>query len=401
MDENISWKIVYIACIFSLIIMGITYYLISPQESEFFTEEKTEKIAEFKGTRFSSRKNKKKAWEFYAEEGWTTKDRNITHLKKVERGKIYQDGKIVVSKLTAPGAKVFNRSEIIEAAGPLNALLNLGRISNPNEGKPEEWTKMTADFLKHFPKEKRSEMREKVELHKKDSSIYAKEINIDHDKNIADIKGEIRLKRKDAILTSDKMQYLSRQEKLSADGNIDLNIREGSRRTKLKCDHASFFTDMARDMHLVGNLDVVQGKKIAVAGEGIYSQKRKELTMKKSVKAIFEKARAILQEKTVKNLKSREAKKILKEKTVLTSKELVFSTRSGDAKASGSVLVSLKGREAKADFAEYNEKKETLTLSGNVFMKKGTTWVKAKEVIVSVKHETFEAIGAVEAEFNL
>jgi lipopolysaccharide export system protein LptA len=100
-------------------------------------------------------------------------------------------------------------------------------------------------------------------------------------------------------------------------------------------------------------------------------------------------------------LKNTEAKKILKEKTVLTSDELIFSTRTGDARASGSVIVSQRQREAKADRAVYNDKDETLLLSGNVFLKKGKDWISCRKVIVSVKNETFEAIGSVEAEFKL
>ncbi len=123
--------------------------------------------------------------------------------------------------------------------------------------------------------------------------------------------------------------------------------------------------------------------------------------MKGATKAIFEKAIAILKEETARDLKNPEAKKILKEKTILTSDKLVFSTKTGDASASGSVFVSQKGREAKADHAEYNDKEEILTLTGNVFMKKGKDWVSAKKVIVTVRDETFEAEGGVEAEFKL
>lgn len=401
MDENISWKIVYIAAIFSLIVLGLVYYRISPRESEFFSEGKTEKIAEFKSTRFSGRKDGQKKWEFFAEEGWTAKDRQTTHLQKVLHGKIFQDGKVIVFNLSAPTAIVYSPSEIVEATGPLKTLLNLGRISNPTEEKPEEWTRMTANSLKYFPQEKRTEMRQKVKLHKEDSSIYAEEIYIDHEKRTADIKGEISLKRKDAVLHSDNMRYISPQEKLEAQGNVDLKIQEGLQKTNLKCAHASFFTDVERDMILQGSLEATQGKKFAVAEEGLYSQKRRELIMRKNARVVFEKALAILKGGTAKKLKNPEAKKILKEKTVLISDKLILSTWSGDARASGSVFVSQKEREAKADYAEYDEKKEILTLSGNVYMKRGTVWVKAKQVIVSIKNETFEAIGAVEAEFKL
>ena len=401
MDENISWKVVYIACIFSLLVLGLAYYLISPKESPFFSTEETEKIAEFKATRFSGRKNGNKVWEFYAEAGWAAKDRITTHLEKIKLGKIYQDNQLVVTNLTAPSAKTFAKTEIVEVFGPLKAQINLGKISNPNEDKPDEWTRLKADYLKYFPKEKRSEIKNNVELKKKDSLVFANEMLVNHKDKIADMKGKISMQRKDGILRSDNMQYISQQERLEADGNVDLKIKEGPLKTDLKCNHSSFFMDMEKDMTLQGNLEVAQGKKIAVAKSGVYSQTRKELAMQGSTKAIFEKANAILKEKTVKNLKNSDAKKILKEKTVLISDKLVFSTKTGDAKASGSIFITQQGREAKADYAEYNEKEENITLSGNVYLKKKTDWVKAKKVVVSVIDETFEAFGEVEAEFKL
>ena len=44
MEENISWKIVYLATTFSLLVLGIAYYLIAPHDNTFFSEEKINKI---------------------------------------------------------------------------------------------------------------------------------------------------------------------------------------------------------------------------------------------------------------------------------------------------------------------------------------------------------------------
>ena len=62
--DHISWKIIYVATIFSFIVLGIAYYLISPRSTEYFNEEKTDKLAEFNSTNISGRKHGKKIWEF-------------------------------------------------------------------------------------------------------------------------------------------------------------------------------------------------------------------------------------------------------------------------------------------------------------------------------------------------
>jgi len=64
-------------------------------------------------------------------------------------------------------------------------------------------------------------------------------------------------------------------------------------------------------------------------------------------------------------------------------------------------MVTQKGRETRADSAVYDDKNEVLTLSGNVFIKKEEVWVQCKQVIVSIRDETFEAIGVAEAKFKL
>jgi lipopolysaccharide assembly outer membrane protein LptD (OstA) len=400
MDEDLSWKIILFAALFSLALMGGVYFLISPKDSTYFSEEKEEKVAEFTNTRVAGRKEGKKIWEFVAKTGWSSRNREITHLFGVTEGVIYKSGNPVVTQLIAPHAKAFRRSNVVEIFAekkPLHSYINLGTIS----GRPsKEWSKLSAKYLKYMPKSDQIEISGNVSLIKKESSIYSQKIIINTENNYADISDNVRLKRKDAILFSDMMKYFSNDEKIEADGHVDITIDDKKIKTRIKANHAILFSDINRDILLDGNLEAVQGKKYAVADSGIYSKVKRDLLLKGNVKAIFEKARAIIKESTANKLKSKEAKNILKEKTVLTSNQLVFSTRTGDANASGSVFVSQKGREAKADRAVYNDKSELLTLTGNVFLKKKTQWVKAEKVIISVKDESFEATGQVETEFT-
>ncbi len=409
MDEDFSWKIVYIACIFSLLILGFAYYLISPKESPYFTTEKMQKIAEFKTTRISGRKEGKKVWELFADEGWTDKDRIATYLIRVKDGKIYRNEKLIVTDLTAPKAKAYRHSEIVEVFGPgIKAYLELSRLSKNPDRPKSEWTRMTAKHMKYMPKEKRSIIRGDIELHQKNQSIYAQDISIDYDRSVADISNNVKVVRTDGYLTADFLQYYSDEERFEADGHVYLNLTEVEIKTEIKAKHASLYTDITKDIVISGNVETVQGKKYAVAQNGVYSQQKKELDLRGDVKAVFEKAKAILKEDTSEKLKSEEGRKILEEKTILTADELVFSTETGDARAKGSVVVTQKNREAKADSAVYNEQDEIIILTGDVFMKKekvtpeaGEEWVKAKQVIISVKDETFEARGAVDAVFRL
>ena len=410
MDDNLAWKSIFIGTIFSLLILGFVYYLIAPQDSPFFNEEKMTKIAEFSGARVSGRKDGKRVWQFLAKEGWTTKDREITYLYNVKEGKIFKDDIITVSNLVAPFAKTYRHSEIVEAFGYpegkksgkslLACKINFSKIANPKSSESREWTTMIADFIKHIPEKEVAEIKGDISFSKRDSTIHAQKIDIQFEKDLADVTDNVWIQRKDGTLKANTIKYHSAEERIEAFDNIYLDVKEGKIKTKLNANKAIFYMDMSKPMTLIGSVEVAQGKKLAVAKNAIYSQKSKNLRMTDQVKAIFEKAQAILKDDTVKKLKNKEAQEILKKKTVLTSDILVFSTKTGDATASGSVFVVQKGREAKADNAVYDESRELLTLTGNVFMKKKDEWVKAKKVIISVRRETFEAYGAVEAEFK-
>ena len=400
MEESLPWRIIYIAAIFSLIVLGLAYYFISPRESAYFSEEKTQKIAEFKNTRIEGRKEGVKSWEFFAREGWTEKNQAATHLYNVGRGKIYKDGKLLVSELSAPEVKVDRRADIVEALGRLNAYIDLGKVSAQTKPR-QEWTKLAADYIKYVSPEKRSEISGHIVLTKKDSVINTEKIFINHESKIATMPGMVRIDRPDGIISAETVEYLGENEQLNAAGRVRFDLREGKIKTRVRCDRSVFFVDLNKEIALSGSLEVTQGKKAAVAAAGAYSKKEKRLYLKGNTRTILEKAGAILKEDTARNLRHPEAKGILKEKTVVLAEEIVFSTKTGDARASGSVEATQKGREARSDSARYDDRREILTLAGNVFMRKGEDWIACRQVVISIRHETFEASGVKAAKFKI
>ena len=177
MDENLGWKLVYVATIFSLIIMGIVYYLISPRESPYFKEEKTEKIAEFQNTRVEGRKRGEDRLGTFRRIGLTEKNQDVTELNQVRGGKIYnRRGNLILSDLVAPRARTYRYSEIVEAFGPLSAYMDLSKFSSQPKPK-REWTKMVGDHIKYIPSENRSELLGNLTLTKKDSIIQSDKIH--------------------------------------------------------------------------------------------------------------------------------------------------------------------------------------------------------------------------------
>jgi lipopolysaccharide assembly outer membrane protein LptD (OstA) len=402
-EENMAWKIVFVASLFSLFVLGIAYYLISPKENLNKEDALSKKLIELKKTKIEGRSHGQKTWEFSAESGYTDRDHRITYLYHVYNGRMFSSGEVSVKDLSAPEMQISNGADIINANQP-EAWLDFSRFSASSPKK--EWVKVIAKKIRYDTESKKSEMSGKVQLIRRTSVLQAERIDVDHQQRMAKLSDQLIMTRRDGTIKADNGEYLGTEGQLKAEGQVKINLKDKNIITHIRGNSALIFDDQDKDISLNGSLEVIQGKKIAVAPYGVYSKMRGGLFLSGGSRAIFEKARTLLQSKTAEKLKDPEAKQILKAKTMIKSNDLFFSTRTGNALASGSVEVTQMNREARSDRAEYNDLKEIIILTGNVFMKrqdlKGKTeWIKCRQVTVSVKKETFEAVGGVEAEFKI
>lgn len=398
--EHTPWKPVIIGAAASLALLFIVYFITLPKQAGFEFQN-IEKILEFKQAFIGGHEEGKKVWSFYAEKGWSNKQKDYTYLEGVSQGQFYnKKGELLVRNLKAPRVKAQRYSKVVEAYGlpshQLTADISFSKVSGRRK-----YADLLTDYLKYNPNRKLSELKGHIRLKDPKLTLNCDEMEIDHDKGIAYLKDNINIRRKDLSLTSRELIYFSDEERLSAAGSVEARIKSEPKPSRVLADRVTFFADEKKDFSAVGNILVFQGSKTAVADQALYSQPKNKLVLKGRVKTVIEKARAILKADTAKKLKSEEGRKLLKEKTVLTSDMLEMSTKSGDAVAEGSVVVTQKGREGKAEQAVYNDKSEDITLTGNVFLKKQKEWIKCRSILVSVKDETFEAVGSVEAEFKL
>lgn len=401
MEESFSWKSIFFGVFFSLLVLAIAYWLIAPRDYTFFTQDKSDKLAEFHKTRVVGRQNGQTVWELNAGSGWTDKAQEITYLTDVRQGKLYnKKGQLVLHGLRAPSARAWRHSEIVEATGGVNAYLDIGKFTREPK-KEADWLRMTGAVIKYLPAEKRSELAGKITLTQHDSVIRAGRVAIDHERKSANLQGNIRLTRRDSDIVAETLEYFGETEALKAAGRITLRLKESRTRTLIKCDRADLSVDLDRDIDLAGSVEVAQGKKLSLAGAGTYSRRRQQLLLRDGTRTVLEKAANEIKPETARQLDSPEQKKLLRQKTVIAAREMVFSLQTGDARATGSVEVTQQGREARSDSAFYDDKLETLALSGNVHLKRGEEWLSCQQVVISVKNETFEARGVREARFNL
>ena len=223
---------------------------------------------------------------------------------------------------------------------------------------------------------------------------------IDNEKEMSDLSDKVYVNRKDITLSCNNMHYDSKDERVEARGDVRSTIK-GKQKTNLNADFVQLFVDTTKDVNANGNVEVVQGKKTAVANSLFYNKSTEVIMLSGEVKAVISKGRALLKEDTIGKLHNPDARKLLEEKTFISSDNLDLSTKNGDALASGNVVVTQSSREARSNVADYSDATESIILTDNVYLKKDKAWVKCRKINISVKNETFTAIGSVEAEFKI
>ncbi|HTY13068.1 MAG TPA: LptA/OstA family protein [Candidatus Omnitrophota bacterium] len=402
--ENTPWRIIFIGAGASLVLLVLVYFIALPKTADYDAE-KIDRIMEFHDSFFSGHENGRKVWEFRADRGWSGKDREVTYFEGITRGRFFSSGEVIVKDLIAPRVQARKSSKLIEAFGMLeNDLIKRSRLRAVVAFTPKgkrKFALLTADHITYDPNAKRSMLDGNISLKDKDSDLMADHMTIDHENEVATLSDHIRTVRKELGLTSDSLNYFARDERMVAGGHVRCRIAGKPSPTLVSCGLMEFYIDQGRDVNASGSLEVIQGKKAVVAEQMTYRNPAKEVILSGNVRTVIQKAGSIFKPGTAAKIKSGEARKLLAEKTFITSDSLTLSTRVGDAVAAGNVHVYQKGREGKAEKASYSDPSEILTLTGQVFLKKEKQWIKCQSIQVSVKNETFNAVGSVEAEFRI
>lgn len=396
--ENTPWRLIFVAAGSSLLLLLAVYFVVLPKTSAPATGEY---IASFKNIHVAGHDKGKKVWEFSAENGSVDRDQRASLLLNVTNGILYKDGEIISKDLSAPKVKAFPNSKIAEAYSEKGNRLSAQIVFvSKNSAKKDRFANLKADKLVYNPDAKITTITGNIRILGKDINLRAEQMLIDHQREISDLADKIRVNRKDILLNCDLLHYDSKEERLAAFGKVKAVIKS-KQSTNLKSNQMELFVDDKKNVLASGSIEVVQGKKTAVANSFIYNKATNDIILSGNVKAVIQKGKALFKEDTTAKLSNPDAKKLLEEKTFITSDKLIFGTTNGDARAEGTVFVYQKGREAKADTADYSDKNEMIVLTKNVYLKKNKAWIKCEKIEVSVKDESFTAHGSIEAEFRI
>lgn len=414
-DEDKSWQSIIIGAGASVILLLLAYFLMTTRSFTFNTGV-PEKILQFDTVFVTGRKDGQKIWEARAQSGWSNKNSVVTELYNLTDGKSYKDGRLIMKNIKAAYARYLRDAEVLIANKEplekppfkcppiLQGDIDIGYYAETKAGqKKEEFSFFQSDSLKYFHKEKRSEIMGNITLRQKDLWVKAQQMLVDHENKSAIMEDRARLKKGKISLTSQRLDFLAKSEEITAQNSVNAFIDE-SERTRVKCNWLLIPTDKKQKrVNMKDSVRVFQAKKAARSDWAEYFEDKKELNMFSRVVIFIQKGGDFFNLSTLKRLDNPTAREIASNKTTIWADRVLVSTRTENATCEGQVKVFQKEREAKSDYAFYDDKEEKIWLWGNVYTKdtKDSRWLKADQVLVSVQDETFTALGSVESEFKI
>ena len=361
---------ILISVAIALISAGLAVLYIWLPEIDLMADKRAEKVLEIFDIRAAGWDKGKKTFVIYSRYGWTNRMQDKAQFENVYDGTVFKDGKIAMKNMLAGKVEI-------------NEITKETLVSGGNDGK--ERAKALID----------------LKGDKKFSLLTTRQIRYDNKNNIAFFNGSPRLTSSSFTIDAAtiEVRYIEKRSNITGNVRMEIKNKDGVK-TNVRSDTAELFNDN-NNTRFSKNVIVTQKNKRAVSDFLDYTDNSGALLLSGRVKVFFRNASQMIKKERAVAIKNREVKKALSQETTLTCGLFELSTKHSNANARQNVLVAQSSKQAKADNALYDDDKETITLTGNVFLKKGKEWLKTKKVIVYLKTERFEASGGVESQFNL
>ena len=392
MGKNKKIQTVVIA---SVVVLGLIYLYMFAPDVQMLKKQGSKKTMEASLITVKGREKGRPSYEIYAEKASSDRDQSIIDIENISRGTVFGNKGIILKDLKAGYATIHQFTNLIEASGadkkPLTALIDLKGASGKEEGK-KEFSLLKAESLKYHTNTKRGSIKN-GSLSNKRFKILGNGIEVNTSAETAVFYPSPVAETPSQHIKATTLESFYGQELLKGYGNTELKLDKG--KTTVKADTLEFSTEDYSG-HMDGNIRFSQKGKFSTADRLDYNDKTKTAVLKGTVKMIIERGSAVLKESTIQKIRNAETKKMLKDGMLLLCEKLSVSTRSGNATAEGKVDLLQKKNRARSDRAYFDEDKETVTMTGNVYVEKEGQWLKTRKVIASLAREEFEAIGGVE-----
>lgn len=379
--------------IFILILMIafiLAYLYIFSPDIQMLKNTPIKQSIEIENLSVRGRKEGKIQFEISAKKISSDKDQANIYVFDIYDGKFFNDeGKLIAKDLTAEKAIIYQYEGHFSVFGEQNTPVNAKIKLKDNE----DFVKITADTVT-YKDSLRKIYLENTKISGKKYRIFSPKIEVDTNQKIASLFIYPKINTENLHTRAMTFEYYYDNEILKGTLDAEAIISKNSAIIKAQ----NILVDLnSNSVNMEGNVTVRQKGKFSTANNLTYNNKTGEIILSGNVKTILEKGKKVLKESTINKIKNAEIRKMLEEGILLNCNKLIMNTNNGDATAEGSVTILQKQNLAKSDYAFFDDKNETITLSGNVYVEKDKQWLKTEKVIASLSREEFEAIGNVQS----
>lgn len=379
----------------SAVILGLVYLYLFAPDVQMLKKQGSKKTMEASLITVKGRKKGRPSYEISAKKASSDRDQSVIDIESIIRGTVFGEKGTILKNLKAEYATVHQYTNLIEARGtdkvPLTALIDIKEASGKKEGK-KEFSLLKAESLKYHTNTKRGSIKN-GSISNKRFKIRAGGIEINTADETALFYPFPEAETPSQHIKATTLESFYGRDLLKGSGEAELKLDKG--KTTVKADLIELSTKNYNG-HMEGNIRFSQKGKFSTADRLDYTDRTKTAILKGNVKTLIERGSAMLKESTIEKIRNAETKKMLKDGMLLHCEKLSVSTNSGNASAEGKVELLQKTNRAKSDRAYFDEAKETVTMTGNVYIEKEGQWLKTQKVIASLSKEEFEAIGKVE-----
>ncbi|MDQ7850816.1 MAG: LptA/OstA family protein [Armatimonadota bacterium] len=251
-----------------------------------------------------------------------------------------------------------------------------------------------------------------VTVTQKDLEVRAPVLTHDGRTDQVTAEGGVRLSQAGSILTGARLAANLRTTRAEMSGGARL-VRPGTpqaaaqppvdalarEETTITAEQMRFRWDVP-EAEARGDVRVRQRDRAARAARGWYSEAQGRLLLEGDV--VVEGLTGDLLLPEGERPASEEARQVLAAPARLACQRLTLFLQSRDMEAEGEVKLTQGARLATGDSARYTHRDRRVTVSGNVYLQdEDGNSIRADQVIIALREETFEALGNVRTEFKV
>lgn len=377
------------------VVIGLAYLYIFAPDVQLLKKQGERRTIEASLITVKGREKGKPSYEIFAEKASSDRDQSVIDIENIESGTVYGEHGIFLKKLKAGFSTIYLYTNLIEARGgdktPLTALIDISGASGKKKGR-KEFSLLKAESLQYHTNTKKGTVKN-GSLSNKRFKIRANGIEINTADETALFYPFPAAETPSQHIKATTLESFYGQELLKGYGETEVKLDKG--KTTVKADFLEFSTENYGG-HMEKNIRFSQKGKFSTADQLDYIDRSKTAILTGNVKTIIKKGSAVLKESSINKIRNAETRKMLRDGMLMNCEKLSVSTKNGNATAEGKVVLLQKKNRAKSDRAFFDEKKETVTMTGNVYIEKEGQWLKTQKVIASLSKEEFEAVGGVE-----